>query len=90
MTMKEYWHKHGTKLIGFVSSAIGVVELIDSTTWQVIERLLGPQLGKVVSNGVLILSGVMTAYRGFRNSAQRADVLPPPQPRTPPTGGTGS
>lgn len=89
MSMKDYWHNHGTKIIGFASTAVGILTLIDSATWQGIERALGPQLGEHVANGVLILSGVMTAYRGFRNTARAADVLPPPQPRSP-SSGTGT
>jgi hypothetical protein len=88
MNINDFWRNHGTKLIGFLSTAIGALEFLDSTTLRVIERALGPQWGPRVSNGVLILAGLATAYRGFLNSARTPDVLPAPQPRTPT--GTGS
>lgn len=69
-----YWHKHGTKIIGFGSAAIATLEFIDQATINVIVTTLGPKWGPVVSHIILIIAGLMTARRGFRNSAKIAEA----------------
>lgn len=75
------WKKHGTKVIGYVSAVAGIVEFIDMKTVNLIETSF-PKYGPYVSHGILIASGVMTAYRGHKNSAAIAQIqqqLQPPQ-----------
>lgn len=75
-----YWHKHGTKIIGFGTAVVGFLEYVDHATVQLIETSLGPKWGAFVSHLILVAAGLATAYRGFKNS-QKAS-LPPPSPET--------
>lgn len=63
-----YWNKHGTKIIGFGTAVIGMVTYIDQETVKLIESTLGPKHGPIVSHGIMVTAGLMTAYRGFTNS----------------------
>jgi hypothetical protein len=69
-----YWHKHGTKIIGFVTTAIATLEFIDQATINVIETTLGPRWGPMVAHTILITTGIATARRGFHNSAKIAQA----------------
>ena len=69
-----WWAKHGTKILGFGSAAVGGLAYIDHETVQLIETTLGPTWGPRFSHAILITAGLMVARRGFRNSN------PPPPP----------
>jgi hypothetical protein len=69
-----YWTKHGTKIIGFASAAIATIEFIDQATINLIVTTLGPKWGPVASHCILIIAGLMTARRGFHNSAKIAQA----------------
>ena len=66
--VQQYWSDHGTKIIGFGSSVIGAISLVDATTVHMIEQLLGPHRGHQVSSAMLVIGGLGTAWRGFTNT----------------------
>lgn len=66
--LKQWWTNHGTKILGFGSTALGALSLMDATTVHLIEQILGPHRGHQVSSALLIIGGLGTAYRGFQNS----------------------
>ena len=66
--IKTTWHDHGTKVIGFSMTVVGTLSMLDASTIHIIEKLLGETWGHKVANGLLILGGAGTAYRGFTNS----------------------
>ena len=78
MSIREFWKSHGTKLIGFATAAVGALEFLDASTIHLIEASLGSKWGPAVSHGILIASGLMTAYRGFTNSRNTRNVPPLP------------
>jgi hypothetical protein len=67
-TITAFFHNHATKVIGFGSSVLGAISLVDATTLHLIEQALGPHKGHQVSSALLIIGGLGTAYRGFQNS----------------------
>jgi len=71
-----WWASHGTKIIGFITAGIATLEFVDQATINVIVTTLGPKWGPVVSHAILIISGLMTARRGFHNSAKIAQASP--------------
>lgn len=66
--IKYLWTKHGTKLIGFGTSVVGALSLLDHETMDIIGKVFGPQGGPRVTRGILLIAGLGTAYRGFKNS----------------------
>lgn len=64
----DFWGQHGTKLIGFGSTIIGAISMIDATTAHLIDDFFGPHWGHRISSGLMIVGGIGTAYRGFTNS----------------------
>lgn len=62
------WKVHGTKVIGFGTTLVGALALLDHETLDVISTALGPTNGPRLTRGLLVLSGLATAYRGFQNS----------------------
>jgi hypothetical protein len=68
-TLQGWWKLHGTKIIGFLTAAIAAIEFIDQATINLIVTTLGPKWGPVVSHTLLITAGLLTARRGFHNSA---------------------
>jgi len=65
---KQLWKDHGTKIIGFGSTVIGSLSMLDATTIHIIEKTLGEHWGHRVSAGLLIVGGFGTAVRGFTNT----------------------
>jgi len=63
--VKSWWVAHGTKILGFWTALVGAVAYIDEKTVNLIQTTLGD----VWAHGILIFSGLATAYRGFKNSA---------------------
>jgi uncharacterized membrane protein YuzA (DUF378 family) len=70
--MMNLWKNHGTKIIGFATSLIGALALIDHETLDLIGQVFGPKGGPIVTRGILIISGLATAYRGYENSQPKA------------------
>lgn len=68
--LKTLWHTSGTKLIGFTTAGAGALALLDHETIDLIGTAFGPKGGPRVTRGLLILAGLGTAYRGFKNSAK--------------------
>jgi len=66
--VKNLWLHHGTKVIGFGTSIAGALALLDHETVDLIGSVFGPAGGPRVTRGLLIVAGLGTAYRGFRNS----------------------
>ena len=66
--LKLFWRNHGTKIIGFSTTVLGALSMLDATTIHVIENTFGAHWGHRVSAALLILGGVGTAWRGFNNS----------------------
>lgn len=72
MTMIEHvqcvWHRSGTKILGFGTALIGLLEFIDQNTIQLVSSGLGPKWGPITAHGIQIVTGIMVARRGFINS----------------------
>ena len=68
MSLTTLWQKHGTKVLGFASTLLGAISMIDATTVHLINQTLGEHWGHRVSSGLLIIGGLGTAWRGFTNS----------------------
>jgi hypothetical protein len=66
--LQKWWTLHGTKILGYGSAAIATVEYIDQKTVQLVETTFGPKYGPMLSHGILLISGLLTAKRGFVNS----------------------
>ena len=66
--LQTWWKGHGTKIIGFGTAAVGALAYIDQQTIHLIETFAGPTHGPHIAQGIMITSGLMTAYRGFTNS----------------------
>lgn len=58
------WKKHGTKILGFSQVTIGVLAVADG--------IFPPESMKYI----LLASGLLTAWRGFFNSAQAKQAGP--------------
>jgi len=58
---------HGTKVLGVCMTIAGAVSVADPNT-----------MGKYGPAIVMIAGGILTALRGFQNSSNQPDVLPPP------------
>jgi hypothetical protein len=71
---RQWWTNHGTKIIGFGSTVVGVITYIDQETIKVIESALGPIWGMRVRLLIFITAGLATAKRGFTNQQKG----PPP------------
>jgi hypothetical protein len=63
---RQWWTNHGTKIIGFGSTVVGVIKVIESA--------LGPIWGMRVRLLIFITAGLATAKRGFTNQQKG----PPP------------
>jgi hypothetical protein len=68
---KKWWTDHGTKIIGFATAAIGVLEYVDDQTIKAVEFVAGPHYGPIVSHGLVAASGLLAARRGFLNTAKK-------------------
>lgn len=62
--MKAIWKNHGTKILGFSQVTVGVLAVADG--------IFSPEAMK----WVLLSSGLLTAWRGFFNSAQAKQAAP--------------
>jgi hypothetical protein len=69
--LKSLWIQHGTKVIGIGTSITGALALLDHETVDLIGKAFGPEGGPRVTRGLLIVAGLGTAYRGFKNSQPR-------------------
>ena len=66
--LKAWWVHHGTKILGFGSTVIGAISMVDATTVHLIEQTFGQHWGHRIASGLMIVGGIATAYRGFTNS----------------------
>lgn len=66
--LKQWWADHGTKILGFFSSVVAFLSLIDHETVGLIQSTIGDLWAHII----LIVSGLATAYRGFTNSRKIA------------------
>lgn len=63
--MDNFWtflQNHGTKVLGFLSTTLGVLAIADPS-------IIGPEATK----WILLASGLVTAWRGFINTANSKD-----------------
>lgn len=75
----KFFQDHATKLLGFAQVSAGVLAVADQ---QIITSLFG-------TNGlkwIILLSGLLTAWRGFVNTIN-IEKNKPPVPEDTPTGG---
>lgn len=70
-TMKKWWADHGTKILGFASAAVGVLEYVDDQTIKAVEFVGGTHYGPILSHGLVAVSGLLVARRGFLNTAKK-------------------
>lgn len=68
---KAWWLEHGTKILGFVTAAIGMLEYVDTQTINAVEFIFGPKYGPIASHGLIALAGFLTAKRGWANTAAK-------------------
>ena len=66
--VKALWIHHGTKLIGFGSTALGALSMLDATTINYLSSTFGDHRGHQITAGLMLISGLGTAYRGYKNS----------------------
>jgi hypothetical protein len=66
--LRAQWAANGTKILGVGGVILSSLSLLDHETLQLIESTFGPVYGPRVTHGLAILGGIMTAYRGFKNS----------------------
>jgi hypothetical protein len=66
--LSNLWATHGTKILGFGGTLLGAISMIDATTTHLIEEVLGPHRGHQVASALMVVGGIATAYRGFKNS----------------------
>jgi len=71
--LKAQWKANGTKIIGYVTAAVGILAYVDTETINLIGSLFGPTDGPRVVRGLMIFSGLATAYRGHYNSRHHDD-----------------
>lgn len=65
-TLKQIWDfitSHGTKLIGFGQVTLGALAIAD-------QQMIAAAFGQNGLRWIILGSGVLTAWRGFYNSAQ--------------------
>lgn len=71
--IKGIWKSHGTKVLGAIGVALGTLAAMDpATLTAVLTALLGPR-GPAIS---VIVIGLLTFYRGFRNTYAAKQVPP--------------
>jgi hypothetical protein len=66
--LSNLWQAHGTKILGLGGTLLGAISMIDATTTHLIEEVLGPHRGHQVASVLMVIGGIATAYRGFKNS----------------------
>ena len=66
--LRSWWKNHGTKILGYGGTLLGVLSMLDATTLNLIKTTLGPKWGPLVYGALMILGGVMVAKRGYTNS----------------------
>jgi hypothetical protein len=76
--LRDVWHSHGTKVLGFATAAVGLIEYVDSATINLVGSFLGPKWGPVASKGLQVAAGLMVAHRGYMNTNRNRP--PPPIP----------
>lgn len=64
---KAAWVSHGTRILGFGTSAFGALAFLDKATIDTIGKLAGHYEPYVV-RGLMAAVGLAVAYRGFSNS----------------------
>lgn len=69
--LRKWWIEHGTKILGFFTAAIAILEYIDAQTIQAVEFVLGHKYGPIASHGLIALSGILAAKRGWANTAAK-------------------
>ncbi len=74
--LKQWWADHGTKILGYGSMIVGMLEVLDAHTVQVIQSVFGPKYGPIVSGVIQVLSGIAVARRGVINS-RKLNANPP-------------
>lgn len=68
--LSRTWKHHGTKILGYGSALIGVLEAIDEKTVNLLAYLAGPKWGPIVSAVIMAGAGIAVAFRGHTNSTQ--------------------
>lgn len=69
--LRSWWSNHGTKILGFGSALLGAATYVDEQTIHAIEFVSGPHWGPIFSHGLMVVAGLMTAWRGFLNSQKK-------------------
>ena len=64
--LSNFYHGYIQTAMGFIEMGAGLLEYIDQNTLNLIGTVLGPKWGPIVSKGVQILAGLMTAYRAIQ------------------------
>lgn len=65
--LKRTWQQSGTRWIGYLTAAVGILGTLDANTIGFMAKLVGPKLGDKLSLLCLIVAGVGTAMRGHKN-----------------------
>ena len=71
LSFKGFWFENGTKVLGAFEALLGVLEYVDSQTIQLLSEVFGPTYGPMVSRGLQITMGLLTARRGYVNDRRR-------------------
>lgn len=73
-TLKRWWDLHGTKIIGWAATFIGAIAAADPTIVTGIINAIAGERGPAIA---VVVGGLLTVYRGHRNSKKNA-VNPQP------------
>lgn len=73
--LSDIWTNAGTKLIGYVTIAIGTLAALDASTINLVVTWLGPKYGKYFAPACMICAGLVVRMRGSRNTADIADHI---------------
>lgn len=72
---RAVWVSHGTRILGSLMTAFGLLAFIDRATIDSIGALFGPKYEPFVVRGLVVIAGLAVARRGFYNS-RRSDNDP--------------
>lgn len=64
--LSNFYRGYIQTAMGFVEMGFGLLEYIDMNTVNLIGTTLGPKWGPIVSKGIQISAGIMTAYRAIQ------------------------
>lgn len=72
--IKRNWQENGTKIIGYATTLVGILGVLDAGTVGLVTKAIGPVWGGRFALVCMISAGVATALRGHKNTADIANA----------------